>query len=92
MADHREGLDRIPAHMHEGIIAYIETGRPIGGFLNALLSNDLKETFARADDQNGRCIREWVQYLYAYAPRGCWGSQERVDAWQAQGGLKGLEQ
>lgn len=69
---------------------YIERGTPVGGFLTALLENNLKETFARADDENRATLYEYVQWLYQYAPSGCWGSPERVSDWLKAGGLEGL--
>lgn len=74
----------------DGLLRYVESGIPGGSFLTALLSNNLKETFARADDDNAVKIRQYVQWLYGYAPSGCWGSPERVTAWIKNGGLEGI--
>ena len=54
MCEYKVGLTKygVPSHMHEGIVAYIETGRPVGGFLTALLSNDLMGALGKADLQN----------------------------------------
>ena len=71
----------IPAHMHEGIRGYVETGRPVGGFLTAVLTNDLREAAERADEENQRALYEWIRFLYCYAPAGCWGSPELVAEW-----------
>ena len=92
MSEYREKIGMLPGHMQQSVIDYIERGYQSGSFLTALLSNDLRETFARADDINARAVREYVQYLYWYAPSGCWGSIGNVQAWQANGGLLGLEQ
>ncbi len=72
-----------------GLANYICTGQRVGHFLTALLSNDLKETFARADDYNATHIREYMMFLYNDAPGGCWGSVEKFKGWQEQGGLEG---
>jgi hypothetical protein len=82
-------LANLPGHMQESIRAYIETGHPIGHFLTALLSNDLMGAFNRADDTNIEAMRRWVVYLYNYAPGGCYGSPEKVAAWQGHSGLAG---
>ncbi len=74
----------IPAHMHEGITAYVETRRPVGGFLAALLSNDLIRAAGRADDENAAALMGWVRFLYNYAPGNCWGSPAAVKAWLAE--------
>ncbi len=75
--------DQIPAHMREGIRAYVEDRRPIGHFLTALLSNDLKNAALRADDANRAALADWVGFIYEYAPSNCWGSPEIVAAWLA---------
>jgi hypothetical protein len=75
--------------MHEGIVAYIETGRPVGGFLTALLSNDLMGAFGKADLSNQHAMLNWATYLYNAVPSGCFGSPKRVKAWQDHNGLAG---
>ncbi len=54
-----------------------------GGFLTAVLENDLKEACARADLENRRKLFEYIQYLYNEAPMQAWGSPEKVAAWVA---------
>lgn len=85
--EHREHIDMIPSHMRDAITLYIEQGVPAGGFLTAVLENDLRNAAGRGDDENQRALVRWVQYLYSYAPSGCWGSPEKVVAWIAKGGL-----
>ena len=68
---------------------YVMHGVPPGSFLMAALSNDLRETFARADSTNARCVRAYVQFFYSHTPAGSWGSPEKVNAWIARGGLSG---
>jgi hypothetical protein len=91
MADHRANIGMIPAHMQSGLLGYIERGEPVGGFLSALLSNDLRGTFERADDINLEAIRAYMVFLYNHVPAGCWGSKARFEAWQDNGGLAGRE-
>lgn len=52
-----------------------------GGFLRAVLANDLFEAFGRADDNNIRDMHEIVRFVYNKLPSVCWGSYEKVDAW-----------
>lgn len=80
----------IPDYMRDGLIAHILDGRPTGGFLTALLSNDLKETFNKADDVNQKVVYNYVFFLFNYAPRAAWGSPERVERWRKDGGYNGL--
>lgn len=81
--------EMLPSYMVPGVLGYIERGEPVGGFLSALFSNDLRGTFERADDTNQRAVLTYMKFLYGYAPAGCWGSPERFEKWQEQGGLEG---
>ena len=65
----------------DGIDRYVEDHCPPGSFLMAVLSNDLKESFARADEENRRDLFEIVSYCYNYIPWNCWGSPEKVREW-----------
>ena len=62
---------------------YIENGIRPGGFLNAVLCNDLKEAIGRADYINMPLIPSYVNWLYNEAPSACWGSSQKVDSWIA---------
>lgn len=89
MTRHHEYAHMLPDHCRDGLLDYIDRGTPVGGFLTALLSNNLKETFARADTVNSYRVRDYVNFLYNHAPAGCWGSRERVSEWMERGGLQG---
>jgi len=71
----------IPVHMHQSLLAYITDHRPVGHFLTAVLSNDLREACNRGDDDNKHKLYEYIFFLHNYAPLGCWGSFENVKAW-----------
>ena len=68
-------------HTKAGIDRYVQHGIIPGDFLRAVLSNDLKESFGRADLENRRDMFEIVQYLYNNVPSVCWGSPEKVASW-----------
>ena len=74
---------QVPAHLHEGLAEFIATRRPMGHFLTAVLSNDLKEACARADQESQRGLFAIVFFLHNYAPAPCWGSPAAVEAWLA---------
>ena len=76
--------DLLHPHLRESFRRYIEQGIPPGSFMRALLSNDLREIFARADELNGSEVRNYVMWLWNNAPAFCWGSPEAVDAWIAR--------
>lgn len=79
---------KIPELVRDTLIRYIEKGIPTGGFLEAVLSNDLFEAMARADDFNRHQIFEIVSWIYNYAPSSCHGSGLVYAAWIRKGGLE----
>lgn len=96
MADIQEFKDalaasRIPDYMKGGVERYILQGIPTGDFLRNLLCNDLRGTFARADDANILAIMHYLRLLYTHAPSQAWGSRERYREWLELGGWNGLE-
>lgn len=74
--------------MKNEIDQYIKLGVPTCGFLEAVIENDLKESFGRADEQNRHDLFEIISYLYEYAPGTCWGSYEKRDKWIKGRGLQ----
>lgn len=77
------GKHLVPDYMWGGISGYMLDGIPVGGFLTALLSNDLMGAFARADDYNTRAMLDWSAFLYNFAPSESHGSRAKHDAWLA---------
>jgi hypothetical protein len=73
--------ESIPDYTMKALSRYINDKIPTGGFLEAVLSNDLKEACGRADENNQRVLPEIVAFLYNEAPGTCWGSPERVKQW-----------
>ena len=60
---------------------YAEQGVPPGGFLKAVLENNLMEAFGRADVENTRDMVEILSYVYNNMPFPCHGSPEKVAKW-----------
>lgn len=54
---------------------------PTGGFLRAVLANDLMQAMGRADIENRRDIFEIVGYIYNDMPGSCHGSYAIVGKW-----------
>lgn len=75
----------IPPGLWNGLREYITNGRPTGLFLEAVISNDLKEACQRADLTNRNFLFNLVSFLYDVAPAGCWGSRENYSAWVQRG-------
>jgi len=79
----------LPNHMHGAIVRYIMDGIPPGHFLTAVIDNDLREAFSRADDKNKPMIEAFLQYFYMEAPAQCHGSERDMERWIERGGLNG---
>ena len=67
--------------IQESLDAWAEKGRPTGGFLEAVLSNDLFGAMRSADMTNRYAIFDICSYIYNELPSICWGSGEKVEAW-----------
>ena len=76
----------VPEHCVDGLAGYLsgDYKRP-GGFLTAVLSNDLFGAFGKADETNMLAIRTYVLFLYNEAPGGSYGSPEHVNDWLTRG-------
>ena len=68
----------------EGLKRYVDHGVPPGDFLYAMLTNNLTETFARADIQNQTRVMDYVTVLYNYIPAEAWGSEDKVEQWMTK--------
>ena len=71
----------LPVGLREGVQRYIEHGVIPGDFLQAVISNDLKESFGKADIHNRERMFDIVSWFYNNAPAECWGSKEKMIAW-----------
>lgn len=71
----------VPAHLHDGLVEYVAARRPTGGFLQAVLENDLRMAVRRADVVSAHAISSIVLFLLTYVEEDAWGSPEEVQAW-----------
>ena len=67
---------------------YIEYGIDPGGFLNALFSDKLTDTFQYADEFNRESIEYWVGFVFWEMPHDAVGSKEKVQAHIEIGGYQ----
>ena len=74
---------KLPEHMRAGAEGYVERGEEPGGFLFAVLCNNLVDAFGKADETNFARLSDWAEWLWNEAPSTCWGSKERVNDWIA---------
>jgi len=77
--------DGLPFSLRDGMRLYIEGHVETGGFLHAVLSNDLLGACERADDGNQRRLFSIVAWIYNEAPSTCWGSRAKVATWLSRG-------
>ncbi len=73
--------DLLPEHIREGVKLYIEHGVLPGSFLRAVITNNLMESFGRADETNIRRMFDIVSFFYNEAPETCWGSKKKMERW-----------
>ena len=73
--------DKIRPDIKESLDAYVAMGRPTGGFLEAVLCNNLMEAVGRADPYNLGTLHQICGYVYNEIPGNCHGSPEIVRAW-----------
>jgi hypothetical protein len=60
---------------------YVKDRIPTGGFLYAVLTNNLMEACIRADERNQSQLPEIMCYIYNNLPTICYGSPEKVEKW-----------
>lgn len=81
--------DQLPGHIQGAMQRYIENGIEPGGFLTAVLCNDLMGAMGKADEISRGRLWDICAFLYNEAPAPCFGSAEAFQSWIDQGGLEG---
>lgn len=71
----------VPSHTLKTLVDYVANRVPTGGFLHAVLTNDLIETMGRADHINREHIHDICSFVYNWLPANCWHSEEAVKRW-----------
>lgn len=71
---------KCPKDIVESLTLYRDDGCPVGGFLDAVLANDLADAFGRGDVDNCAAMGHIVAWVYRYMPPKLWHSAERVKA------------
>lgn len=71
----------IEPRFKESIDAFVLHGHQPGGFLTAVMTNDLMEAIGRGDDGALANLPHIVSYLYNDVPSGAWGSSDRFRDW-----------
>lgn len=82
-AEYREAakFHGVPDSMVSGYRLYVENRVRPGGFLLAVLQNDLVGASQAADAINRKHLYEHAEFCFNCLPGNCWGSREAVVAW-----------
>lgn len=72
---------RCPDDVKHSLTLYHKNRLPTGGFLRAVLENNLFDAIGRADANSFKHLGDIVNYVYWELPSGCWGNKAKVDAW-----------
>lgn len=73
--------DRIPLDLVNALDAYAHEGRELGGFLQAVVENDLGRAITVADQVSRRCINGVLFYVWSYVPGEACGSPAAYRRW-----------
>lgn len=71
----------LPRHCAVAFCEYLDHGRPLGGFLQAIVANDLYVAAKKSDPMNYQALRQYVDFLYEAADPRAYGSYKRYDVW-----------
>jgi hypothetical protein len=71
----------IPNHLRAGLVRYFSDGILPGGFLQAVLCNNLREAVKRTGAGSEFALSPLIDFLLAHAPSASWGSREAVLGW-----------
>lgn len=69
------------ADMVAAVQRYVQHGISPGGFLTAVICNDLVGALNRADDDNRANLIAVVGYFMWEVPAPAWGSKEKMQEW-----------
>jgi len=71
----------IPRAIEQGLKHYRDRRLAPGGFLRAVLENNLAEAVGRADANSLAALKEIVMWVRWEMPGDAWGAPDRVAAW-----------
>lgn len=71
----------IPEDIRDSLIRYVKHGLRTGGFLEAVLSNDLMDAYRRADRENLIMMPAIIAWIYSHVPTGAHGSRATYQRW-----------
>ncbi len=78
------GTYNIPQNIKHSLDNYVNNKIPPGGFLYAVLSNDLFIAMQKADEWSRASLFDICSYIYNELPMNCYGSEITVKEWLGQ--------
>ena len=75
---------KLPAGVQSPMQQYIRYGLHPGGFLYAVIVNDLRRAVEYGSAENLKTLPDIVQWLIEHAPAECHGSPGLVEMWQSK--------
>lgn len=75
----------VDQNIKDSLNRYLHHGIQPGGFLAAVLCNDLFGAFARADAHNKQHMDNILSYVYHELPQVCWGDRKIMAEWISKG-------
>lgn len=79
----KDNYAQFPEHMKETISKYVEHGVPVGGFLEAVITDNLRDAVFKADSSNLPLLRDYLLFFRWETPPQCHGSVENYKNWIA---------
>lgn len=76
-----DGYNEVPYHTRQALNDWVCEGFWPGGFLTAVLCNDLQAAVARADSMNIQALKEICTFVYNRMPAKSWGNAEIMRQW-----------
>lgn len=71
----------IPQHTQDALETYLLRGWSPGGFLTAVLANDLMRACVSCDPANRQSLTDIAKWVQHCAPNGSWGNYQTVSDW-----------
>lgn len=75
-----EGFN-VPSHTQGALMRYVNDGLHPGGFLTAVITNDLFGAVSRADEWNQQALPGIVMFMFNAMPAASIGSTENMEYW-----------
>lgn len=75
--------EMVPEHLRDGLRRYVEDQIEPGGFLMAVLTNDLIRTVGLGTPTSLAGLHDLISFLWNHAPAPSWGTPQKVAEWLA---------